>query len=82
MAKQVSHMFRKHADDMGLFGFKFHNLRDTFASHLVQNGINLKLIQELLGHDSIQTTLIYAHLSPDDKFKAINIMDRIISSKK
>ena len=47
----------------------------------VQNGINLKVIQELLGHESIQTTLIYAHLSVDDKFKAVEIMDMIPNRK-
>lgn len=77
----VSITFRKYADEIGLKGFKFHNLRDTYASHLVQNGINLKVIQKLLGHESIQTTLIYAHLSVDDKFKAVEIMDTILNRK-
>jgi integrase len=76
--KQVSSNFRKSADDISLNKFKFHNLRDTYASHLVQKGINLKIIQELLGHESIQTTLIYAHLSPSDKFQAIKVIDKVV----
>ncbi len=67
--------FRKYADQIGLNEFTFHNLRDTYASWLVQSGINLKVIQDLLGHESIQTTLIYAHLSPDSRIAAVKILD-------
>jgi len=51
--------------------------RDTYVLWLVQNGVSLKIIQELLGHDSIRTTLIYAHLAPDSKLKVIEIFDKI-----
>lgn len=80
----ISHSFRIAADRQGLTGFTFHNLRDTYASWLVQQGVNLKIIQELLGHSSIQTTMIYAHLTPDARFSAARsldaIMDRLASS--
>jgi integrase/recombinase XerC len=77
--KEVTHQFRKYADDIGLNDFTFHNLRDTYASWLIQNGVNLKIIQELLGHESIQTTLTYAHLAPTDKFKAVKVIDKLLS---
>lgn len=42
-----------------------HVLRHTFASHFMMNGGNILALQKVLGHSSLQTTMIYAHLSPD-----------------
>ena len=65
----------------GIINFRFHDLRHTFCSQLVMAGIDIKTVQELVGHKSITMTLRYSHLSPDHKKRALDILGNRISTK-
>jgi len=66
----LSMKFHRLVASLGFSG-RLHDLRHTFASHLAMSGTPIPVIQELLGHSNINTTMIYAHLLPEQHSKAV-----------
>jgi len=57
--------------DAKIENFQWHDLRHTFASRLVMKGVDLRTVQELMGHKTITMTLRYSHLSPANQLEAV-----------
>jgi site-specific recombinase XerD len=59
-----------------------HALRHSFATHLLENGFDLKHISDLLGHKRLETTQIYLHLSSDYIKNVKSPLDDLLSQNK
>lgn len=72
----ITHKFKKYVRKAKLNdNLKFHSLRHTFASWLVQRGVSIYQVSKLLGHADIKTTEIYAHLRADDLRKSVELLE-------
>lgn len=63
--------FRSACDAAGINDFRWHDLRHTAASWMIQSGVPIDLVQEILGHTQITTTKKYAHRQHDEKRAAM-----------
>ena len=65
---------------VGLPRIRFHELRYTFATLSLKNGVDVKTVSSILGHYSAGSTLdIYAHVTTDAQFKAVWTMGNMLS---
>ncbi|HYV18371.1 MAG TPA: site-specific integrase [Verrucomicrobiae bacterium] len=76
----VQKSFARACKAAGIEDFTFHDLRHTFASHLVMSGVDLNTVRDLLGHKSLAMTLRYAHLSPAHRTEAVEVLDRYVDT--
>jgi site-specific recombinase XerD len=65
------HWFEPVVVDAKLQNFTWHCLRHTFASRLVMAGVDLRTVQQLMGHKTLQMTVRYAHLAPEHQLAAV-----------
>ncbi len=70
--QMIFYIVKNHVEKAGIRkNISPHSFRHSYATHLVQNGADLRVVQELLGHVSITTTEIYTHLNREDLRKAL-----------
>ncbi|MGF7009838.1 integrase [Lachnospiraceae bacterium PF1-22] len=75
--RQLLKHFHQTLEAAGIRKCRFHDLRHSFASILLNNGASMKTIQELLGHSTITTTMdIYSHISMETKVESISAIEK------
>ena len=76
--QMVNDFYNPFVGELKKFGLtgNVHMLRHTFASRLVQAGVSIFKVSKLLGHADVKTTMIYAHLAPEDLLSAVSKLEK------
>jgi len=74
---QVSHTFTRLAKALGFTGLKLHSLSHTFGTYLIGMGYDVTVVRDLLGHEDIRTTVIYAKADPARLRDAIRSFEKL-----
>ena len=74
--KDPRRTFEAAVKESGILNFRYHDIRHTFASRLVMAGVDLRTVQELMGHKTVTMTIRYSHLAPSHQREAI---ERLVS---
>lgn len=80
-AASISNKIRQFALKAGLTDIHTHSLRHKFATDLLERGANIRVVQELLGHDNLSTTQVYLSVTEKGKRDAINLLEEREQSK-
>jgi integrase/recombinase XerD len=68
----------KHQAGITKSGVSIHTLRHAYATHLLEEGVNLRVIQQHMGHSSLETTMVYLHLTRKGHEDAYALIDRLM----
>ncbi len=75
----LNKIFNRSCKIANISAFRFHDLRHTAATKMIENGVNIVAVSKILGHADLKTTMRYAH--PDDSMKeAVEILGRTLST--
>lgn len=75
----VQNVLRRVVGELGIRKrVSIHTLRHSYATHLLEAGVNLRLIQQYLGHKSLQTTTLYLHLTTRGQEHAVGVIEQIM----
>lgn len=77
--KNISTQWTKILKECNIPHKKFHSIRHTYASMLLQKGVDIETVAELMGHSAISITQIYLHSSSKSKNKSVNKLNSIIN---
>lgn len=79
--KDVKRSFKTACRKVGITDLRFHDLRHTAATYMVTGGIDLVTVSEILGHSDIKMTMRYAHPTPENRRRAVNVLADVFSQK-
>jgi integrase/recombinase XerD len=68
----------KHQARITKRGVSIHTLRHAYATHLLEEGVNLRVIQQHMGHSSLETTMVYLHLTRKGNEDAYALIDQLM----
>ena len=71
----IKHSWSTICENAQIKDFRFHDLRHTAITRMVEKGIPLPVVQEIAGHSKIETTMRYTHTSPQQKIDAIEVLN-------
>jgi site-specific recombinase XerD len=57
-----------------------HTLRHSYATHLLEGGVGIRTIQEILGHSSLESTMVYTHLTEKTRSEALDVVSGLMTS--